>query len=148
LRTYPYDGVQVLSEGVARLGWTVRGAESGIVLEKGVLTAWVAADRSDPGDGPPEAYLLGRGGEDSARYTGNAPEVIIALLEGLSTPVPPMPTDPTLKVGFPGLPDRGVTYVGSWQWNIHGEVRDDEFVRRAAVATLAAIRAKEATDAG
>lgn len=144
LRTFPYDGIQVLSEGVARLGWAVRGTGDGIILENGPVSVWVAANRSTRGDGPPDAYLLGKEGESGARYTGNAPEVVMALLRDISSPVPPIPTNKDLQIGFPGLPDRGVTYVGSWQWGIHGEVRDDEFVCRAAVATVAAIGSKEA----
>lgn len=147
LHSYPYDGVQVLSDGLSRLAGPVSLTENGVRVGDAEFGVWVAANRSIRGEGPPDAYLLGCAGEPDPRYAGNSPEVILALLERLSSPVPSIPTDREIQVGFPGLPDPGVTYVGSWQWNIHGEVRDDEFVRRAAAATLATIRSKEVRDA-
>lgn len=104
----------------------------------------MAANRSVRGEGPPDAYIAGRYGEKDSRYTVNSAEVVLTLLKQVEAPVPQLPADSELQVGFPGLPDRGVTYVGSWQWNIHGEARDDEFVRRAAHATLVTIRSNEA----
>ena len=121
--------------------------EKGVRVGDTEFRLWVATNRSIRGEGPPDAYLLGYNGEPDPRYAGNSSEVILALLEAITAPAPPISTDRELQVGFPGLPDRGVTYVGSWQWDIHGEVRDDEFVRRAAAATLATIRSKEVPDA-
>lgn len=149
LRTFPYDGVQVLSEGIVGLGRTVRLTDNGLVVEGQGIAVWVAVNRSIRGEGPPDAYLLGIAGEPRARYAGDSPEVIIALLQGLSLPAPSIPSSPELRIGFPALQtDHGVTYVGSWQWGINGEARDDEFVARAAVATLAAINGKSEHDAG
>lgn len=146
LHSYPYDGIQVLGDGLIALGRPVIPSEDGVRIGGEHLGVWVAANRSIRGEGPPDAYLLGLDGEPDPRYAGNAPEVILVLLAGISAPPPPIPKDRELQVGFPGLPDRGVTYVGSWQWDIHGEVRDDEFVRRAAAATLATIRSKKVSD--
>ena len=146
VRTYPYDGVEVLSQGLARLGRQVVPIEYGLLVGDSGTGLWVAANRSVRGEGPPDAYIVGRDGEERSRYTGNAAEVVLMLLEQILAPVPQLPTDSELQVGFPGLPDRGVTYVGSWQWNIHGEAKDDEFVRRAARATLATIRSKGVRD--
>jgi hypothetical protein len=146
LKTYPYDGVEVLGQGLAELGRRVVPIECGLLVGDSGTGLWVAANRSVRGEGPPDAYIVGREGEERGRYTGNAAEVVLMLIEQIPAPVPPLPTDKELQVGFPGLPDRGATYVGSWQWNIHGEAKDDEFVRRAARATLATIRSKEARD--
>lgn len=147
LRSYPYDGIRVLSEGVLRLGYDIRSTEGGLVVYARTTSVWIAANRSVRGEGPPDAYLVGSVDEQRASYTGNAPEVLIALLREISNPTPPIPTDRELQIGFPGMPDRGATYVGSWQWGIHGEARGEEFVSRAAVATLAAIRTKREHDA-
>lgn len=147
LRTYPYDGVGVLSEGLLRLRVTIRSAVDGVVIEGPSGSVWVAVNRSIRGEGPPDAYLIGAFGERRASYAGNAPEVVIALLEGIWDPAPAMPTDSELQVGFPGLPGEGVTYVGSWQWGIHGEARKDDFVPRAAAATAKVILTRRELDA-
>ncbi|BBY17201.1 hypothetical protein [Mycolicibacterium litorale] len=147
LHDYPYNGIDVLSEGLVRLGRPLFPTEYGVAVGEGTTALWVAINRSTRGEGPPDAYLLGRHNEETAQYTGNTPEVVIKLLEQTAQPVVAMPMAEELQVGFPGLPDRGVTYVGSWQWDVHGEARGDEFVLRAAVATLAAIESKRATDA-
>lgn len=146
LRTYPYDGIEVLSKGLAELGRRIVPIEYGLLVGDSGTELWVAANRSVRGDGPPDAYIAGRVGEERSRYTGNAAEVVVMLLDQILAPASELPTDHELQVGFPGLPNRGVTYVGSWQWNIHGEAKDDEFVRRAAWATLATIRSKEVRD--
>jgi hypothetical protein len=54
------------------------------------------------------------------------------------------PVAPELQMGFPGAPKSETTYVGSWQWNVHGEAMSHEFVKLAASATLAAIEAQKA----
>lgn len=146
LRTHPYDGVEVLSKGLAGLGRRIVPIEYGLLVGDPGTGLWVAANRSVRGEGPPDAYIAGCVGEERSRYTGNAAEVVLMLLEQILAPAPQLQTDDELQVGFPGLPDRGVTYVGSWQWNIHGEATDDEFVRRAAHATLATIRSNEVRD--
>lgn len=147
LRTYPYDGIVVLSRALATLGRTMVPIENGLLIRGTPTGHWVAANRDLRGDGPPDAYLVGREHEQLAQYTGNSPEVVIELLRGIRERPPGIPTSAELQVGFPGLHIAGVTYVGSWQWHIHGEARDDEFVCRAAVATLSAIEAKRAENA-
>lgn len=143
LRTYPCDGIEVLSEGLAKLGRRIVPTEYGLLVGDSGTGLWVAANRSIRGEGPPDAYIVGRYGEKESGYTVNAAEVVLTLLEQILTPVPQLPADSELQVGFPGLLDRGVTYVGSWQWNVHGEARGDEFARRAAHATLVTIRSEE-----
>ena len=69
---------------------------------------------------------------------------MIELIKAYSSPPEPIPTTEIVQVGFPGIHDDAHTYVGSWQWNVHGEAKGEEFVCRTANATLAAIRAKEA----
>ena len=147
LRTYPYDGVEVLSRGLAKLRRPLVTTEKGLLVGVGSSRFWVAVNRSQRGEGPPDAYLLGSEGDDCARYVGDSPEVIVELVKAIPLAIPPMPNDAELQIGFPGLPASGVTYVGSWRWGVHGEARDAEFVCRAAAATLAAIRSKEAKDA-
>jgi hypothetical protein len=75
------------------------------------------------------------------QYVGNSPEVVTELVRQLCKPPPHPGEDTKVQVGFPGC-DREPKYVGSWQWNIQGEARGEEFVRRAAAATLAAIEAR------
>jgi hypothetical protein len=139
----PYDGLAVLGVGLVELGVPIDVVENGILVGNRSAPMWVAANRSMHGDGPPDAYLVGWGDDRSVLYTGNAPEVVIELLRMMPAPTPPLPTSDIVQVGFPGIENTTVTYVGSWQWNVHGETRDPEFVPRAANATLAAIRAKE-----
>jgi hypothetical protein len=100
------------------------------------------------GDGPPDAYLVGTGENESAQYVGDTAEVVIELVRGMSETAPMLQSGNELQVGFPGLRNTNKTYVGSWQWGVHGEATDDEFVRRAATATLKAIDAKKERDAG
>ncbi|KDE98572.1 hypothetical protein Y900_006365 [Mycolicibacterium aromaticivorans JS19b1 = JCM 16368] len=101
----------------------------------------VSVDRSIPGDGPPEAYMLESTQCGRPDYIGNSPEVLIELIRSLLVPVPALVQDPLVQVGFPGQPPGELTYVGSWQWDVHGEARGTEFINRAAAATLAAIEA-------
>ncbi|KUI39782.1 hypothetical protein AU194_24140 [Mycobacterium sp. GA-2829] len=124
-----------------RLARPLTPMNDGLLVGEAPDALWVAISRDTGGDGPPDAFLLGRYGDRHAQYIGNTPGVIIKLLAGVQRPVDVSPIGPDLQVGFPGLRDRELTYVGSWQWGIHGEARDDEFVRRAAAATLSVIRA-------
>jgi hypothetical protein len=78
---------------------------------------------------------------EPADYTGDSPEVVVEMVRNLLAPVPPAVTDDRVQVGFPGRHNSATTYVGSWQWDIHGEARGTEFIDRAAAATLAAINA-------
>jgi hypothetical protein len=87
--------------------------------------------------------------DDGARYVGNAAEVVVEMVRealGVGTRTPPAGND--IHIGFPGLQDTATTYVGSWRWNVHGEVSEPELVRRAAGATLRAIEAKRQQGAG
>ncbi|WKG04081.1 hypothetical protein [Mycolicibacterium sp. HK-90] len=136
LRSYPYDGLHILATGLSELGRYITPVADGLL----VAGLWVSTNRSTRGDGPPDAYLIGQDPSGRARYAGNSPEVVLEMLRLISSPPQPH-IGPQLQVGFHGIHDSATTYVGSWQWNIHGEARDDEFIHRAAAATLAAITA-------
>lgn len=148
LRSYPYDGLLILGAGLSELGHTVVADPDGLIIEGVLEKVWVAANRSVRGDGPPDAYLIGTGEDQNARYVGDTAEIVIQIVRGMSEAAPALPTAGDLQVGFPGLENTRKTYVGSWQWGVHGEAVDDEFVRRAATATLRAIEAKKEPDAG
>lgn len=141
LYTYPYDPLELFSTAISELDASVVTSVRGLTVTRGDTQVWVAINRSIRGDGPPDAYLIGRHPDKPADYVGNAPQVVTHMLQRIDQPVQPLPDSPELVIGFPGMADRRMTYVGSWQWNVHGEARDDEFIRRAAVATMAAIKA-------
>lgn len=97
---------------------------------------------SPPATDPPRGYMLESTQCGRPDYIGNSPEVLIELIRSLFlVPVPALVQDPLVQVGFPGQPPGELTYVGSWQWDVHGEARGTEFINRAAAATLAAIEA-------
>jgi hypothetical protein len=138
---WPTDRLETLGAGLIAAGYPVRALDDGVEValpERGVE---VSVDRSIPGDGPPEAYMLESTAHGRPDYIGNSPEVLIELIRRLSQPTPTLVQDELVQVGFPGQPPSELTYVGSWQWDIHGEARGTEFVNRAAAATLAAIEA-------
>jgi hypothetical protein len=132
--------VAVLAAGIAALGLPTTGVENGVIVGIDDRFVRVSADRSDPGDGPPQDYLIQILG-GPVNYVGNSPEVIVELLRGLPRAPLPRPDSELIQIGFPGHETDEVTYVGSWEWNIHGEARGQEFVDRAAAATLVAIEA-------
>jgi hypothetical protein len=142
------DGLLVLARGIVQLGRAVFAAPSRLLIEDYPRVWWVAANRSTRGDGAPDAYLVGTEEQHTARYVGNTAEVAVEILRGMRAGTRTPPVADQLQVGFPGLADTSATYVGSWQWNVHGEASDDEFLRRAAAATLSAIEAKKQHDAG
>jgi hypothetical protein len=148
LRSYPYDGLLVLGRGLSELGHPVVPAYNGLIIEGGLERVWVSTDRTVRGEGPTDAYLVGTGEDQIARYVGDTAEIVIHIVREMSAAAPALPTVAGLQVGFPGLRNTKTTYVGSWQWDVHGEATDDEFVRRAASATVTAIEAKKEQDAG
>jgi hypothetical protein len=147
VKTYPYDGLLVLGTALWELGRPIVPVSDGLIIEIGLEQVWVAADRTMRGEGPPDAYLVGTHETQTGRYVGDTAEVVVEMVRGMSAAPPDLPTVPGLQVGFPGLRNTTTIYVGSWQWGVHGEAIDDEFVRRAASATVAAIEAKKMRDA-
>lgn len=140
LGTRPSERVARLADGLASLGRPIVGTDNGIIIEVAGRLVRVSADQSEPGDGPPQACLM-QILNGPVNYVGNSPEVIIELLRGLPlAPPPPIDVD-FVQIGFPGHEQDELTYVGSWEWNVHGEARGSEFINRAAAATLAAIEA-------
>jgi hypothetical protein len=148
VKSYPYDGLLVLGTALTELGRPVVPASDGLIIDFDPEVVWVSVNRSVRGEGPPDAYLIGTGTTQTTRYVGDTAEVVVEIVRGMSTAPPALPTVAELQVGFPGLRNTTTTYVGSWQWRVHGEAIDDEFARRAASATLTAIEAKKKRDAG
>ena len=137
------DRLLTFGDGLIGIHRPVRTTSDGVRIELPGGAVNLAANRSAPGDGLPDAYLLQVTAGQAANYTGDSPEVIVEMVRHLVAPVPPRVDDDRVQVGFPGRQNSATTYVGSWQWDIHGEARGAEFVARAAAATLAAIEAAE-----
>jgi hypothetical protein len=147
LRSYPYDGVRVLATGLKDLERPMFTAPDRIIVEYWARSCWVAVDRSTRGVGPPDAFLVGMEEEGTGRYVGNAAEVVVEMVrEALGQSTRTQPAEADVQIGFPGLHNTTTTYVGSWQWNVHGEVSEEDLAVRAAQATLRAIAAKKETD--
>lgn len=138
---WPTDRLETLGAGLIAAGYPVYPLDDGVEVKLPERAVEVSVDRSIPGEGPPEAYMLESTAHGHPDYIGNSPEVLIELICRLSQPAPSLVKDELVQVGFPGQPAGEMTYVGSWQWDIHGEARGTEFVDRAAAATLAAIEA-------
>lgn len=144
LRALGDDPLARLAEGLIGLSWPISGEEGGLSIQTPAGIVRLSATRNSPGAGPPEAYLVSTG--DRPAYIGNAAEVIVELVRGILVEAADLPVveastydlDSPLQVGFPGQTGE-LTYVGSWQWNIHGEALGEEYVRRAVAATQAAI---------
>ncbi|MEV3901201.1 hypothetical protein AB0K11_02665 [Mycobacterium sp. NPDC050551] len=148
LWSYPYDGVHVLAAGLKDIERPMFTAPDRIIVENWARSCWVAVNRDTRGQGAPDAYLVGMEAEGTGRYVGNAAEVVIEMVrEALGQSTQTSPTHEDLQIGFPGLQNTATTYVGSWQWNVHGEVSDQSLAERAARATLRAIDAKKSADA-
>jgi hypothetical protein len=139
---WPSDRLTTLGSELLLLAHPVYGIEDAVIVDVPDTPVLVAVNRSSPGDGPLDAYIVSIQPNQPPQYVGNSPEVVAELIRNLSKPPPPpLVDDKRVQVGFPGY-DREPKYVGSWSWNIHGEARGEEFVTRAAAATLAAIEAR------
>ncbi len=68
----------------------------------------------------------------------------IDIVRGYVEPTPLLIKRDIIEIGFPGRPGADLTYVGSWQWDVHGKARGTEFLQRATAATLKAIKAGKA----
>jgi hypothetical protein len=145
LWAWPTDRILDLSIGIASCGHRVFGVEGGVLVVLPDSTIKVSANRSSPGEGPPDAYSFFESETQSPCYTGNSPEIIVMMLRGFEDPSPPLVESEIVEIGFPGRPESDLTYVGSWQWDVHGEARGSDFVRRASAATLDAINVRKAT---
>jgi hypothetical protein len=142
LWAWPADRLSDLANSLNSLGRPVVGTPDGVRVELPSQPVWVSANRSNPGDGPPDAYVVRLSPDALPAYIGNSPEVVGELLRGLELPsYPPDIGNEEVQVGFPGVSVEP-TYVGSWQWDIHGEARGDESIKRAASATIAAIETR------
>ncbi|WP_166902399.1 hypothetical protein [Mycobacterium sp. DL440] len=144
LWSYPHDSILDFSTGLFELAFPILTTDDSIVIDMGVATIWVAANGNSRGADKASAFLIGRQDETLPVAIVNSPEVAVGLLGELSAPVESCPDDELIQIGFPGIRLEDRVYVGSWQWNVHAEVRGEEFVCRTAHATLAAIRSKEA----
>lgn len=149
LWTFPHDDISTMAVGLLQLNASITTASDVVSVGLTGSTVWVAANGRTQDAERASEFLLGQRGDSRPMYVGNAAEVVLEIIKGLSAPPAPIPPAcEILQIGFPGIHDSDLTYVGSWQWYIHGEARDDEYVRRAANATLSAIQAKESQDAG
>ncbi|MFL0295094.1 hypothetical protein ACJH6J_29270 [Mycobacterium sp. SMC-18] len=141
---FPHNEIATMAAGLLRLDASITATQDAVLIGLDSGTMWVAANGPTRDAERASAFLIGPQGDDSARYVGNAAAVVLEIIKGLSSAPPPAPVaNDLLHIGFPGIHDPERTYVGSWRWNVHGEARDDEYVRRAAYATLRAIRATE-----
>lgn len=149
LWTFPHDDIATMAAGLLQLNASITTTNDAVSVGLPHCAVWVAANGPTRDAERASEFLVGRHGDSRAMYVGNAPEVALEIIRGISAPPAPIPAPcEILQIGFPGIHDNELTYVGSWQWYIHGEARDDEYVRRAANATLNAIQAKESKDAG
>ncbi|WP_157516742.1 hypothetical protein [Mycobacterium sp. MS1601] len=69
--------------------------------------------------------------------------MVTQLIRKFGEPLQPIPESDLIQVGFPGRPSGELTYIGSWQWDIHSEAHSPDFVVRAARAIVDAIEARE-----
>ncbi|CAN5208174.1 hypothetical protein BH09ACT8_BH09ACT8_28920 [soil metagenome] len=139
LWAWPADRVLDLATGVYSSGHPVSGVDDGVLVALPNATIKVSANRSSPGDGVPDAYSFFGNPSQLPGYTGNSPEVVVEVLRAYGHPPPPQVDSDVVVVGFPGRPESDLTYIGSWEWDVHGEARGAEFVRRATAATLTVI---------
>lgn len=139
LWTYPHDALATLSSGLVSMGKPLVWTDDAVQIGDSPDALWVGVDRSVRGEGPPDDYLLGRTGSPTAAYVGNSPEVILEMIRQWGDSVDNVANRADLQIGFPGMHGRIPIYVGSWQWNVHGEASNEDFIKRAAAATVAAI---------
>ena len=138
------DRLTILGSGLLSLGHPVYGTNDAVIVDVSNMQVVVAANRSTPREGPPDAYIVCLHPNQPAQFVCNSPEVVTELIRQLPEQPQSLVDDKRVHVGFPGYEDREPKYIGSWRWNVHGEARGEEFVKRAAAATLAAIEARSA----
>lgn len=148
LWTFPHDEITTLASGLVGLDVPVYAVNGVVLIDLPPQSVWLAAHGGTLGPGRVASLVFGIQGDERSLYVGNSADVVLEIVKGYCAPPGPIPTDRFLQIGFPGIQDDELTYVGSWQWNVHGEARTDEYVRRAANATVNAIRAKESHNAG
>ncbi|WP_418002999.1 hypothetical protein ACNO8X_23815 [Mycobacterium sp. PDNC021] len=143
LWTFPHDEIATMAAGLLQLNASIVATDRTVRISHSGIVVWVAANgESTRAEGPSE-FLIRQWAEGHAMYVGNSAQVVLEIIKRLSAPPPrPGTADQIIQIGFPGIHDNELTYVGSWQWYVHGEARDDEWVRRAAHSTLSAIQAK------
>ncbi len=144
LWAYPHDAISDFADGLTELNVLVRTEGDTIVVNTGGGTVWVATNGNTRNADKASAFLVGCGEEKTPSVVVNSPEVVIEIIRAHRAPPEPIPRTEIIQVGFPGIRDDSRTYVGSWQWSVHGEASGEEFVCRTANAVLTAIRANEA----
>jgi len=98
---YPHDSLESFSNGLVALRRPLDWSERGLQVGYGADALWVAINRSLRGEGPPDAYLVGRPGTDAALYIGNSPEVILEILDTWPKLVVGQAHSDELQIGFP-----------------------------------------------
>jgi hypothetical protein len=144
LWSYPHDAISDFADGLAALKVPFYTTSDALVVEAGRGDVWVGVSGGARNADRASAFLVGRCEEETPAFVVNSPEVVIELIRAYNAPPEQIPQTETIQVGFPGIRNDSCTYVGSWQWNVHGEARGEDFVLRAAAATLNAVRAKQA----
>jgi hypothetical protein len=139
LWTYPRDAISDFANGLTELKVPVDTGDDAINIDTASGTIWVGVNGRTRSADRASEFLIGRGNERIPALVINSPEVAIELIRAYSAQPDPIPQTDIVQVGFPGISNDSRTYVGSWQWNVHAEARGDEFVHRAASATLTAI---------
>jgi hypothetical protein len=146
LWNYPHDAISDLARGLINLGAPVSAIDDSVVVDMGSASIWIAVNGNSRNAEKASAFLLGRQGEPTPAVVLNSPEVALEIIKSRQLPTRPVQQNDVVQIGFPGIDDDSLTYVGSWQWNVHGEAHDEEFLWRAANATLTAIEEKVAAD--
>jgi hypothetical protein len=141
---YPHDAISDFASGLLELRVAVAADDNGISIDADPAGIWVGVNGKSRNADRASEFLIGERGEKTPVFVVNSPEVVIEFIRAYNAPLEPIPLTEIIQVGFPGIHDGSRTYVGSWQWNVHGEAQGAEVVSRAANATLSAIRAKEA----
>lgn len=143
LWTYPHDAISDFANGLIALKVPFHADSAAIVVDTGWASIWVAVNGKTRKSDRASDFLVGRNEERTPAVIINSSEVVIEIIRAYVGPPKPITETEIIQIGFPGIRDDSHTYIGSWQWNVHGEARDEEFVCRTASATLTAIRAKE-----
>ncbi|MEX3644265.1 hypothetical protein [Mycolicibacterium porcinum] len=144
LWSYPHDAILDFSTRLSLMGVTVLADDNSIIVDMASASVWAAVNGNSRSADRASAFLIGCITERVPAVIVNSSEVAAEVIRALPIPPAPRPSEEIIQIGFPGVDVEDRVYVGSWQWDIHAEVRNDEFVSRTANAALAAIRAKEA----
>jgi hypothetical protein len=141
---YPHDAILDFARGLMGLDFPILSIHGSIGIEINSKILWIAVNGHSRNAERVSEFLIGHWKEPTPLFVSNSSEVIIELVKEYGASPGTVRDNELVQIGFPGIKDGRRTYVGSWQWNVHGEAYDEEFICRAANATLSAIRIAEA----